>query len=586
MSSEGERSDLRRRREQLVQELSQMHWDLGGLTYEMAIRDHFRLEVLLRRSALMQERDMELAEVERKLAALGEPAQSPPQGTPPSAPPTSGEPRPSPAGASQSAPAGAASAFGPPEKGLVGAARSRLRSLRLPAALVVAFLAFGVLIGHVTRTSTGRPVADRLLLPQTPAPSSSSTGGTPPASEEQETPESKGKSEPSKSESSQNSGTSSSSGSSTSSGNSSPSSPSPSNCSSKKLPAIKHVFVVMLSDEPYASSFGPASSARYLTGTLEKQGALLERYYAVAHEGLADGIALLSGQGPTEATAANCPVYEPIAKAQSGSDGQLLGKGCTYPSSTPTLMSQLASKHLHWRAYIEGLGGGGGVASSVGRSASLQACAHPAAGAADPSASTSAAYETWRNPFVYFSSVLSKGCSSDDVGIGALSKDLSSASRTPSFSYIAPGPCSDGSPAACVAGKSAGMGPADGFLKRVVPKILASSAYKQNGLLVITSDEAPSSGELADSSSCCGQPTFPNLPAPSSSAAALGASGGGQVGALLLSPFLKHRGSLVQDATNHFSLLATIEQLFGLPKLGYAGLSEVKPFSASLFSGG
>lgn len=581
MSYEGERSDLRRRREQLVQELSQMHWDLGGLTYEMAIRDHFRLEVLLRRSALMQERDMELAEVERKLAALGEPTGSQPR-PPRNAPPTPGEPQPPSAGAPSGGQTG--------EQGLVAITKSRLSSLRLPATLVVAFLGFGVLIGHVTRTDTGKPVADRLLLPQTPAPSSSSTGGTAPPSDEQETPESEGKSESSKSGSVKGSGTSSSSGSSESSGGSSSggssSSSSSSGGSSRKLPAIKHVFVVMLSDEPYASSFGPASSAHYLTGTLEKQGALLERYYAVAHEGLADGIALLSGQGPTEATAANCPVYGPIAKARSGPHGQLLGKGCVYPASTPTLMGQLAGKHLRWRAYIEGLGGGGGVASSVGRSASLQACAHPAAGASDPSASASATYETWRNPFVYFSSVLSKGCSSHDVGIEALSGDLSSAAHTPSFSYIAPGPCSDGSPTVCAAGKSAGMGPADSFLKRVVPKILASSAYKQNGLLVITSDEAPASGELADSSSCCGQPTFPNLPAPSSSAAALGASGGGQVGALLLSPFLKHRGSLVQDAANHFSLLATVEQLLGLPKLGYAGLSEAKPFSASLFSGG
>jgi hypothetical protein len=44
-----------------------MHWDLGGLAYEMAIRDHFRLDVLVRRAALLQERDAELAEVERLL---------------------------------------------------------------------------------------------------------------------------------------------------------------------------------------------------------------------------------------------------------------------------------------------------------------------------------------------------------------------------------------------------------------------------------------------------------------------------------------------------------------------------------------
>jgi len=44
-----------------------MHWDLGGLAYEMAIRDHFRLDVLVRRAAMLQERDAELAEVERLL---------------------------------------------------------------------------------------------------------------------------------------------------------------------------------------------------------------------------------------------------------------------------------------------------------------------------------------------------------------------------------------------------------------------------------------------------------------------------------------------------------------------------------------
>jgi hypothetical protein len=45
----------------------ELHWDLGGLAYEMAIRDHFRLDVLVRRAAILQERDAELAELERLL---------------------------------------------------------------------------------------------------------------------------------------------------------------------------------------------------------------------------------------------------------------------------------------------------------------------------------------------------------------------------------------------------------------------------------------------------------------------------------------------------------------------------------------
>ncbi len=62
-----ERSELRRRRDALAEQVTELHWDLGGLAYEMAIRDHFRLDVLVRRAAILQERDAELAEVERLL---------------------------------------------------------------------------------------------------------------------------------------------------------------------------------------------------------------------------------------------------------------------------------------------------------------------------------------------------------------------------------------------------------------------------------------------------------------------------------------------------------------------------------------
>jgi hypothetical protein len=61
------RSELRRRRDTLAEQVTELHWDLGGLAYEMAIRDHFRLDVLVRRAAALQERDGELAEVERLL---------------------------------------------------------------------------------------------------------------------------------------------------------------------------------------------------------------------------------------------------------------------------------------------------------------------------------------------------------------------------------------------------------------------------------------------------------------------------------------------------------------------------------------
>src|SRR6476620_6985209 len=65
-------AELRARRDALAEEVAELTWDLGGLTYEMAIRDHFRLDVLIRRAAALQERDAELGEVERLLAAADE----------------------------------------------------------------------------------------------------------------------------------------------------------------------------------------------------------------------------------------------------------------------------------------------------------------------------------------------------------------------------------------------------------------------------------------------------------------------------------------------------------------------------------
>ena len=59
--------DLMRRREQLSARFAELQWDLGGLAYEMAIRNRVRVDVLVQRAARLQEVDAELAEVERIL---------------------------------------------------------------------------------------------------------------------------------------------------------------------------------------------------------------------------------------------------------------------------------------------------------------------------------------------------------------------------------------------------------------------------------------------------------------------------------------------------------------------------------------
>ena len=59
--------DLERRRDQLNAKVAELQWDLGGLVYEMAIRDRIRVDIIVKRAAALQDADSELAEVERIL---------------------------------------------------------------------------------------------------------------------------------------------------------------------------------------------------------------------------------------------------------------------------------------------------------------------------------------------------------------------------------------------------------------------------------------------------------------------------------------------------------------------------------------
>jgi phosphatidylinositol-3-phosphatase len=456
-----------------------------------------------------------------------------------------------------------------------------LQTVRLPgpwvsALLVALFVGFGALLGDTGAGAGGTRLAAsaqplKVVVPAAPksaAGGSESTGGTsgagaePPESESESTPAP----EPEGNEQAATGAT-------------------PAKAKKKKkakagkpakavkhtLAQIGHVFVIVLSDEPYAADFGPETKVPYLAHSLEQKGELLMRYDAIAHEQLPNGIALLSGQGPSAQTAADCPTFSALSPGTAGSDEQALGDGCVYPAAVKTLPGQLVEKHLAWRAYVQGIDEGG---------ATPPACAHPATGAPDAStAAESGAYATYRNPFVYFQSIASTpSCAADDVGLSSLKSDLSgSAKSTPAFSYIVPDRCHDAGPSPCSAGAAAGPADAEGLLREVVGEIMASKAYKSDGLIVITADEAPSSGEFGDSSSCCGQPAYPNLTTSGLR------HGGGVVGALLLSPLVKG-GTTSQEPYNHYSLLRTVEDVFGLTHIGYAALPAVTSFSTSLLN--
>jgi hypothetical protein len=59
--------DLKRRREQLAARVAELQWDLGGLVYEMAVRNSINVELIVQRAVPLQDADAELSEVERIL---------------------------------------------------------------------------------------------------------------------------------------------------------------------------------------------------------------------------------------------------------------------------------------------------------------------------------------------------------------------------------------------------------------------------------------------------------------------------------------------------------------------------------------
>jgi hypothetical protein len=327
-----------------------------------------------------------------------------------------------------------------------------------------------------------------------------------------------------------------------------------------------HVWTIVLENKNYEKTFAKDSKAPYLATELPAKGALLPNYYATGHLSLDNYISMVSGQAPNPITQSDCQLFQEFVGAAGGPDGQAIGQGCVYPAAVKTVADQLVEKKLRYRGYMEDMGDDPARENAT--------CAHPALGGRDntQSATEKDQYATRHNPFMYFHSIIDDqpGCDKNVVNLSRLDDDLRSASLTPQYSFITPDLCSDGHDEACAnPQQKGGYEGINEFLEKWVPKILASPAYKQDGLLIITFDEAED-----DDTACCDEPTGPNTPRPG-----INGSGGGKVGAVLLSPLIEP-GTTVDTPINHYGYLRSIEDFFGLEPLGYAGQEGLATFAA------
>ena len=370
----------------------------------------------------------------------------------------------------------------------------------------------------------------------------------------------------------------------------------PSSGGAPAAPRPGHVFIIVLENEGYHITFDPNSPAVYLR-QLAGRGALLQNYYGIGHNSLPNYIAMVSGQAPNPVTQSDCQNYADFIQTGSAEDGQAVGTGCIYPPTISTIANQLQDSRLTWKGYMEDMGNdpareqaacGRPMKDDQGRDRTQQA-------------EKTDQYAARHNPFVYFDSIVDDGanCAAHVVNFSALKSDLASESTTPNYVFITPNLCHDGHDEPCADGEPGGLVSADKFLSTAVPLIEASPAYQHDGLLIVTFDESdiaisydPSTGQQTykgDVSACCGEKPAPNITPGSTVFGApdrgpgIAGPGGGLIGAVLLSPFIAP-GTVSTVPYNHYAMLRSIEDFFGLDHLGYAGQQSLNTFGQDIFT--
>lgn len=271
------------------------------------------------------------------------------------------------------------------------------------------------------------------------------------------------------------------------------------------VPAFAHIFIVTLENKEIGGVQG-SNQAPYLN-QLAATYSLASRYYGVTHPSLPNYLALLSGK--TLGVTDDCErCYQ----------------------SAPTLADQIEANGRTWTAYFESMPGPCYVGSSPDE-----------------------LYAQKHNPFIYFNGIRNDPTRCGRiVPLDRLADDLAAGSVA-DLVWIGPNMRNSTHDATVAEG--------DAWLAARLPAVLASPAFQENGLLVVTYDE----GDSDDG--CCGQ-----------------RHGGGNIMTVVASPLGK-RGFVSDIPHNHYGLLRTIEDAWGLEHLGHAdddSVTSMTEFFSSL----
>ena len=333
----------------------------------------------------------------------------------------------------------------------------------------------------------------------------------------------------------------------------------------KGAPRYSHVVVIVEENKDYAQIIDPAAAPEI--SALARGYGLATRFYAEVHPSEANYVAVLGGD--TFGIHDDDAFYCTPDKVDPFCRGAAAPGYVDHTVHAPHLGAQLEQAGMSWKGYYETLPSPGSLAVTA---------SNPAF---DDGSRKTALYASKHSGFLNFASVQADPRRADKiVGFDQLARDIA-ADRLPSFALVVPNQCDEmhGLHGANIPADCDGAANLAGLIRRgdahagaLVRQLQASRAWRSadNMAIVITFDEG--SGKTREG--CCGV-----TPGAASN------FGGGHIPTVVIT---NHGPRNVADPTpySHYSLLRTLEDVFGLPDhLGHAGddAAGVRPM-APLFA--
>ncbi len=327
---------------------------------------------------------------------------------------------------------------------------------------------------------------------------------------------------------------------------------------------LSHLFLIVMENHATSDIIGNTADAPFIN-QLANQYGVATNYFGVTHPSLPNYLALFSGdfQGIWDDCKAGqdvtCAPEEFVANSgDATSTAALTPAQVTSATNQPhwfdtqNLVDQLETHHLTWKAYMQSM-----PAGFTGEYSPVDT--------ADGEPVPRKLYAQKHNPFMYFSDIRDNPARMQlIVPFTQFAQDITSATTVPNFVWISPDQCNDmhglsATNAAAVglpncASPDTGLDHSvialgDQFLGATVPAIMNSPAWKQGAAIAIVWDE----DDYAGYAGCCGSPT--------------GASGvtlGGANAPALVITSAGPKRITSDTAYNHYSLLATLQHLWGL----------------------